>query len=76
MYLQLHQAARVMPGIQNRQRADGGMGCPCSLFSERTAPGWDLSSLPDPRVNMGGLLDLSQPPPPNLAALFCQGLLV
>lgn len=46
------------------------------LILERTAPGWDLSSLPDSRVNVGGLLGLSQPPPPSLAALFCQGLLV
>lgn len=53
MYLQLHQAARIVSGIQNRQQADGGMGCSCSLLSERTAPGWDLSNLPNPRVNMG-----------------------
>lgn len=25
-------------------------GLPCSLFSERRAPGWDLSNLPNPRV--------------------------
>lgn len=65
IYLQLHQAARILSGIQNLQQADGGMGYPCSLFSERTAPGWALSNLPNPRVNLGVSSGFTPTPTPQ-----------
>lgn len=55
MYLQRHQAARLLSGIQNRQGADEGVGCPapCSHIREDSTR-LGSAQPPRPQGELGG----------------------